>query len=69
MSEFNEDRVRVKLEQTSLDWRSNMERAYQADPARTHSELVYMGYWDIAAQLKIDHAARRLRPPVAELGQ
>lgn len=60
MSEFKEDRVAQRLEWKSLEFRSNMERAYQADPKRTHSEFVNMGYWDIAAQLKIDHAMGRL---------
>lgn len=59
MSRFK-DRTTERLEQKSLEWRSSMERAYQADPSSTHSELVSNGYWLIAAQLKIDHASGRL---------
>ena len=55
-----EDRIRVKLEGKSLEFREMVERAYRVDPRRTHSELAYSGYWDIAAQLRIDHQAGRL---------
>ncbi len=57
---FKEDRVSERLEQKSLEFRSMVERAYQTDPVRTHSELTYTGYWDMAAQLKIDHQIGRL---------
>lgn len=67
MSDFNADKVSIRLEDQNPNWRQAMERAYQADPKGTHTDLVCMGYWDIAAQLKIDHAARRLVPPVVEL--
>lgn len=43
-----------------LDWREAAERKYQADVVRAHEDLVYRGYWLIAAQLKIDHAMGRL---------
>lgn len=54
------DRVSVRVEDKSLEWREMIERAYAADPRRTESELVYIGYWDIAAQLRIDHQVGRL---------
>ncbi len=57
---FKEDRVGTHLEQKSIEFRSMVERAYQTDPVRTHSELVYSGYWDLAAQLRIDHQVGRL---------
>ena len=50
----------VRVEDKSLEWREMIERAYAADPRRTESELVYIGYWDIAAQLRIDHQVGRL---------
>jgi hypothetical protein len=55
-----EDRVPQKIEDKSLEFREMIERAYRVDSRRTHSELVYMGYWDIAAQLRIDHQVGRL---------
>lgn len=48
------------LEQMHPDWRSAIERNYQADPRRTHSELISRGLWTIAAQLKIDYQVGRL---------
>jgi hypothetical protein len=54
------DRIAQRLEWKSPEWRETIERAYRTDPRRTHSELVYVGYWDIAAQLKIDHQVGRL---------
>jgi hypothetical protein len=60
VSDFPEDRPARPLEKMSLDWRETIERKYQADPTRMHESLVYRGYWLIAAQLRIDHAAGRL---------
>ena len=57
---FDGGRVSETLESKSLEWRAMVERAYLSDPRRTHTELVSMGYWDIAAQLKIDHTVGRL---------
>lgn len=55
MADFNEDRCRQVLEHKTPSFRALLERAYAADPKVTASELTYMGYWTIAAQLKIDH--------------
>lgn len=48
------------IESKSLAFRDLVERSYKNDPTKTDSELVYMGYWRIATQLKVDHAAGRL---------
>ncbi len=48
------------IERKSPEFRELVERAYANHPAKTHSELVYMGYWTIATQLKIDYQAGRL---------
>ena len=48
------------IESKSLSFRELVERSYANDPKKTDSELVYMGYWRIATQLKVDHAAGRL---------
>ncbi len=60
MGDFNEDRCRQVLEHKNLAFRALLERAYAADPKVTASELTYMGYWTIAAQLKIDHQSGKL---------
>jgi hypothetical protein len=60
VGDFSENRVNEKLEWKSPSFRELVERAYQHAPRRTDSELVYMGYWDIAAQLRIDHATGKL---------
>lgn len=49
-----------RLEDCSVDFRLLMERAYRLDAVGTHRQLVHSGYWHMAAQLKIDHAAGRL---------
>lgn len=54
------ERMHQMIEDKSLDWRAMIERSYSANPKVTHSELAYMGYGTIAAQLKIDHQAGRL---------
>lgn len=54
------DRVDDLLEWKSPAFRELVERAYQADPKKTDSDLIDMGYWRIATQLKIDHAVGRL---------
>ncbi len=50
-----------------LGWREKVEQAFLKNPEREHARLVYAGYWDIAAQLRIDHQSGRLAPPVIEL--
>lgn len=60
MGDFNRHRVNETLEWESPTFRALLERAYSASPARTDSELVYLGYWAIAAQLRIDHQAGKL---------
>ena len=60
MGDFNEDRCRQVLEHKNPTFRSLLERAYAADPKVTASELTYLGYWTIAAQLKIDHQSGKL---------
>ncbi len=64
---FDPERFDVKLEKKTFEWREKVERAYLARPERTHQKLVYDGYWDIAAQLRIDHQSGRLSTPVIEL--
>lgn len=64
---FNPERYDKRLEQMKLDWREKTERAYLANPERTHQRLVYDGYWDIGAQLRIDHQSGRLALPVIGL--
>jgi hypothetical protein len=59
MSNFKDHSWRT-IESFAIDKRDMFERAYQADPKRTHSELVNNGLWYVATQLKIDHAAGRL---------
>lgn len=54
------ERVWVRLEDRPVDFRLLMERAYRLDPIGAHRNLVDLGYWQMAAQLKIDHAAGRL---------
>lgn len=54
------ERTRTRLEDKSLGFRSMVERAYAIDPKATASELTYMGYWSMAAQLKIDHQSGKL---------
>lgn len=54
------ERTRTKLEDKSLEFRSMVERSYSIDPKSTASELTYMGYWAMAAQLKIDHQSGKL---------
>lgn len=54
------DRTRALIENKSPEFRSMVERAYARDPKTTASELTYMGYWSIAAQLKIDHESGKL---------
>ena len=65
MSGFDEERPFRRLENVHPAWRELLEGAYAADPARTHAKLVYAGYWQVAAQLKIDHAVGRLGEPRA----
>ena len=60
MGDFNEDRAHQVIEQKSVTFREMVERAYAAAPKATASELTYMGYWSIAAQLKIDHQSGKL---------
>lgn len=67
--DFDPDRYDKRLEKMKLDWREKVERDYLAKPERTHAKLVYAGYWDIAAQLRIDHQSERLAPAVIELSQ
>lgn len=55
-----DDRSHQKLEWQSVDFRERAERAYAKDPKATHEDLVYIGYWTIAAQLRIDYQAGRL---------
>lgn len=57
MSLFNGERTTETIEQKHLDFRELLERAYRVSPVRTQAELVHMGYWLIAAQLKIDYDA------------
>ncbi len=64
---FDPERYNVRLEEKTFGWREQVERDYRARPERTHAKLVYLGYWDIAAQLRIDHQSGRLAPPVIEL--
>jgi hypothetical protein len=59
MSNFK-DQAFLPVESLAVDSRTTIERAYQADPKRTHSELVNNGLWYVATQLKIDHATGRL---------
>lgn len=49
------------VEDLDIDARERWEKRYQKDPKRTHERLVYMGFWLVAAQLKIDHEAGRLQ--------
>jgi hypothetical protein len=49
------------VEEMAVEDRLKQEKRYQADPKKTHNDLVYRGYWLIAAQLKIDYEAGRLR--------
>ncbi len=65
--DFDPDRYDKKLEKMKLGWREQVERDYLAKPERAHAKLVYLGYWDIAAQLRIDRQSGRLAPPVIEL--
>lgn len=60
MGDFSRDRVRETLEGKSPSFRDLVERAYRHAPVRTDSELVYLGYWNIAAELRIDHATGKL---------
>lgn len=60
MADFDKSHCRQVLEHESLAFRALLERAYAADPKVTASELTYMGYWTIAAQLKIDHQSGKL---------
>jgi hypothetical protein len=53
-------RTNELIEDKSPEFRAMVERAYGSDPKTTSSELTYMGYWTIAAQLKIDHATGKL---------
>ena len=55
MADFKEDRQRESIESKSPTFRALIERSYRVDPKLTASELTYMGYWTIAAQLKIDY--------------
>ena len=63
MSNFDPDRTASTIERANSDWRSAIERNYQADPVRTHSELISRCYWTVAAQLKIDYEVGRLAEP------
>ena len=56
----NLGRVDDALEWKNLSFRELVERSYKNDPKKTDSELIYMGYWRIATQLKVDHEAGRL---------
>jgi hypothetical protein len=49
------------IEKCNVEWRLKKEREYQLQPEQTHRDLVYRGYWLIAAQLKIDYEAGRLQ--------
>lgn len=60
MGDFKEDRVSMTLEGIAIDSRLGIERVYAASPKKTHAMLVSLGYWDMAAQLQIDHAVGRL---------
>ena len=53
-------RSRKPIEKIELDEREKLEQRYLREPEATHSDLVYRGYWLMAAQLRIDHAAGRL---------
>lgn len=55
MADFNDGRTRAPIEHKSPEFRSMVERSYRVDPKLTASELTYMGYWTIAAQMKIDY--------------
>lgn len=55
-----DDRAGKPIEQISLESRERLEQRYQREPEATHSDLVYRGYWLIAAQLRIDHAVGRI---------
>ena len=39
-----EDRTGTPIEAMGIDWRSAIERSYQEDPLKTHSELVSRGF-------------------------
>ena len=53
-------RAGMRIERVGFDKRMRMEKKYKADPIGMHADLVYGGWWLIANQLKIDHAAGRL---------
>ncbi len=48
------------VERFSLDKRLALERCYAAAPRQMHADLIYQGYWRVAAQLKTDYEAGRL---------
>lgn len=56
-------RADIRLEDLSIEIRLLYEEAYQRDPVRTRNTLIAVGYWQAAAQLKIDHAMGRLAEP------
>lgn len=61
VSAVNRERRTIRrIEHISIEDRETIERAYASDPERTHADLVYSGYWIIAAQLKIDRQVGRI---------
>jgi hypothetical protein len=60
VSEKFQERQRESLESIAIDRRLQLERNYVRNPERSHSELVYLGYWAIASQLRIDFQSGRL---------